>query len=90
MENTNTERIVQLFFTYNDVEYMFDMDTICYKYGDTWLPWFEVPVSITNYSNNYDAIKTICTISVQSYLEGLKKGKDDTRREIREFLGIYN
>ena len=87
-DKTKPERIVQLFFTYNDFDYKFDEDTLYYKYYTIWAPMLRIPVSITEFANSEEGIKTMCIMAIEGYVQGSVYGTDKTKREIREFLGI--
>ena len=48
----------------------------------------KIPVSITEFANSEEGIKTMCIMAIEGYVQGSVYGTDKTKREIREFLGI--
>ena len=82
------ERIVQLFFTYNDFDYKFNEDMLYYKRYTTWIPMLRIAVSMTKFANSEEDVKTMCIMAIDGYVQGSVYGADKTKREIREFLGI--
>lgn len=91
MKSKELERVVQLFFTYDNVEYKFDEDKIYYKsHGNAWFYLFELPISITDYAYDINIVKVMCVMGIQGYLKGFSNGKDSFKKELREFIGIYN
>ena len=87
-DKNNNERIVQLFFKYNDIEYKFDEDMLYYKHYTVWAPMLRIPVSMTKFANSEEGLKTMCIMAIEGYVQGSVYGADKTKREIREFLGI--